>query len=130
MTIVVSSATQGVKTSFHLFFECSFSCDCWLTIPINWNLSLSPLDMILQARADFDNAEFREILITGCWVIYCTRNGVIFDNGRVDINEWKRHFKNELGLVCIKAKPARQASIGYWRDNYICNLRVFFCFWA
>jgi hypothetical protein len=40
-------------------------------------------------------------------VIWTTRNGVIFDNGQVNINLRKRHFKHELGLVCGKAKPAR-----------------------
>ena len=58
------------ETCFHLFFECPFSRDCWATIPISWNLNLSPLDMILQARADFDNIIFREIFITACWVIW------------------------------------------------------------
>jgi len=108
------------ETSFHLFFECAFSRDCWLiTIPINWNMSLGPLDMILQARVDFDNGIFREILIIGCWVIWTTRNGVIFDNGQVNINLWKRHFKHDLGLVCAKAKPARQAPLSFWRENYM-----------
>jgi hypothetical protein len=57
--------------------------------------------MILQARADFDNVIFRGIIITGFWVIWMTRNGVIFDNGQIDINLWKRQFKEELGLMCI-----------------------------
>ena len=52
------------ETCFHLFFECPFSRDCWSTIPINWNLNLNPLDMILQAREDFGDAIFREIVIT------------------------------------------------------------------
>jgi hypothetical protein len=72
--------------------------------------------MILQARADFDNVIFRGIIITGFWVIWMTRNGVIFDNGQIDINLWKRQFKEELGLMCIKPKPARQAplSFSFW----------------
>jgi hypothetical protein len=107
------------ETCFHLFFECAFSKDCWSTLPINWDLSLNPLDMILKARADFDSVIFRELFITGCWVIWTTRNGVIFDNGRVNVSLWKRHFKDELGLVCAEAKPARQASISLWRDNYL-----------
>lgn len=93
MIIIVSCVIQDVRrqafifslnvceeTSFHLFFECSFSRDCWLSIPINWNLPLGPLDMVLRARADFDNIIFREIII---WV---TGNAVIFDNGLIDIN--------------------------------------------
>ena len=54
------------ETSFHLFFECPFSRDCWSTIPINWNLNLSALDMILQAREDFGDAIFRKIYSHYC----------------------------------------------------------------
>ena len=95
------------ETCFHLFFECPFSRDFWSTIPINWNLNVRALDMILQARENFGNANFREIVITACWIIWTTRNGVIFDNGQININIWKRQFKEELGLVCTKAKPNR-----------------------
>jgi hypothetical protein len=95
------------ETSFHLFFECPFSRDWWATIPIDWNLNLTPLDMVLQARADFKNAIFREIAITACWVIWNTRNYVVFDTGQINIHLWKRQFKEEFGLVCTKAKAAR-----------------------
>lgn len=107
------------ETSFHLFFECAFSRDCWLTILINWNLSVSPLDMILQAIADVDSIVFREIVITTCWIIWTTRNAIIFNNGQININAWKRHFKDELGLVCTKAKPAKQIPLSLWRDSYL-----------
>jgi hypothetical protein len=52
-------------------------------------------------------------------VIWTTRNGVIFDNVQNDINQWKRVFKSELGLVCTKAKPSRQAALDLWRDNFM-----------
>jgi hypothetical protein len=39
---------QGCEeTSLHLYFECSFSKECWESIPISWDLNLNPLDMIL-----------------------------------------------------------------------------------
>jgi hypothetical protein len=51
---------------------------------------------------------------------------VIFDKGQIDINIWRREFKEELGLVCIKAKPSRQTPLNLWRDSY--NIRDgFFC---
>lgn len=28
------------ESSFHLFFECNFSKDCWASIPIDWNLNI------------------------------------------------------------------------------------------
>ena len=70
MTTTVFSVIWPLKRLVSIYFSSVlFSRDCWATIPINWNLNLSPLDMILQARADFDNIIFREIVITACWVI-------------------------------------------------------------
>lgn len=50
------------ETSFHLFFKCPFSGACWSTINNDQNTNLSALDMILEAREDFGNANFREKL--------------------------------------------------------------------
>lgn len=72
--------TNQEETCFHLFFECPFSKECWDSIPINWNLNLSPLDMVIVARINFGSSIFREIFITACWVLWRTRNVVIFDN--------------------------------------------------
>ena len=92
------------ETLLHLFFKCPFSQDCWNSIPISWNLNLPPLDMVIEARSNFDSPIFREIFITACWIISTTRNKVIFDQGQVNLNGWKREFKEEFGLVCTKAK--------------------------
>ena len=78
----------------------TFSQSCWNAILIHWNMNLSPLDMIIEARSNFGNLIFREIFITTCWVIWTSRNAVIFYNAQVDINVWKRHFNEELGQVC------------------------------
>lgn len=107
------------ETSFHLFFECAFSQACWNTIPVNWNMNLPPLDKVIDARTDFGSPLFREIFITACWAIWTTRNAIIFDNGQINVNLWNRQFKEELGLVCTKVKPTRQASLSLWRDSYL-----------
>jgi hypothetical protein len=78
------------ETSFHLFFECPFSQVCWNSIPMSWDTNLQPLDMIIKARSDFGNAFFREILITVCWAIWITRNGVIFYHEHATIHIWKK----------------------------------------
>ena len=96
------------ETSFHVFFECSFSQACWDTIPINWDLNLPPLDMVIVARSNFGRPIFREIFITACWVIWTARNAILFDNEHVDLSKWKRLFKKEIGQVCTKAKSTIQ----------------------
>jgi hypothetical protein len=55
------------------------------------------LDMIIEARTTFGSPLFREIFITACWVIWSTRNGVIFDSGQINLNVWKNQFR-EVGL--------------------------------
>lgn len=105
------------ETLLHLFFECPFSTTCWQSISIHWGLNLQPLDMVITARKQFGSNIFREILITACWTIWLVRNGIIFDNQQPSISNWKRRFKEELGLVCTKAKPARQQALNLWRDN-------------
>jgi hypothetical protein len=107
------------ETSFHLFFDCSFSQASWNSISIIWNRNLQPLDMIIEARTTFGNPVFREIFITACWTIWTTRNAFIFDNEHFSLPNWKRVFKEELGLVCTKAKPSRQPAFNLWRDSFI-----------
>jgi hypothetical protein len=111
---------QGCEeTSLHLFFECSFGKECRESIPIIWEMNLNPLDMILQARMNFGSVIFREILITACWILWNTRNSIIFDNGHKNLQVWKRQFKDELGLVCTKAKPSISAAINSWKESYM-----------
>jgi hypothetical protein len=50
---------------------------------------------------------FREIVITACWIIWKMRNSIIFDIASCNLSVWKSNFKEELGLVCTKAKPSR-----------------------
>jgi len=102
------------ETLLRLFLSCPFSQDCWNTLHIHWNLNLDPLDMVIEARTTFGHCIFREIMITACWIIWKTRNDIIFDNGVCNLSVWKRHFKEELGLVCTKAKPATKGPLSVW----------------
>jgi hypothetical protein len=74
-------------------------------------VDLQPLDMVIEAREAFGSRIFREIFIIACWVIWLTRNDVIFDNVQINISTWKSKFKEELGYVCTKAKPEKQAQL-------------------
>jgi hypothetical protein len=110
---------SGVQESaFHLFFECPFSQSCWSYLNVHWDLALQPLeDMIIEARTNFGSIIFREILITACWIIWKMRNSIIFYNGSCNLSVWKRNFKEEVGLVCTKAKPSRSNLLNLWRES-------------
>jgi len=106
------------ETNQHLFFACPFSTACWNLIGIQWDFSLPPLDMIIQARLSFGSHIFREIFITACWNIWKSRNGIIFDNLPASLMTWKATFKADLSVVCIKAKRKISDPLKIWRENF------------
>ena len=55
-------------------------------VHICWNQNLPPLDMIIDARTSFGSPIFREIFITACWIIWVTRNTVIFDDVQANLS--------------------------------------------
>jgi hypothetical protein len=75
--------------------------------------------MIIEAGTAFGSPIFREIVITGCWTIWTARNGLIFYSKPCNINSWKIRFKEEIGLVCIKAKPNLAGSLNMYLRIYI-----------
>ena len=111
----------------HLFFECPFSTACWNFVGIRGNFELPCLDMVLQARSDFGRSFSREILITACWTIWTSRNRLIFDAIPCSFISWKESFKNEIGLVCIKAKPSLAGALRLWLESLV-QFSCFFCF--
>ena len=113
-----------VKTSFCLFLECPFSSACGNSVSIPWNLNLQPLDMI-SARTTFGSPIFRDLIITTCWIIWKTRNDVSFDGEDYNLCRWKFNFKEELGLVCIKAKQKIRDPLVRWCENSLMFLSFF-----
>lgn len=107
------------ETLEHLFFTCPFSQNCWHSLHIYWNTGLQPLDMVIEARTNFGHPIFRELMITACWIIWKMRNSIIFDNGTCSLHLWKTMFKEELGLVCIKAKDVIKGPLNIWRDSFL-----------
>lgn len=106
------------ETLMHLMFECPFSASCWAYLRIHWNVALMPDAMLSQARRNFNSKIFREVLIVGCWTIWCHKNRIIFDNMGVDLGRWKHSFKDELKLVSLRAKPEIKLLV----DSFVCNL--------
>nr|TKW27880.1 hypothetical protein SEVIR_3G287000v2 [Setaria viridis] len=103
---------------FHLFFTCQFSEVCWEYLGIVWNTTAQPTDMVIEAKQNFGSSAFREIMITGCWGIWCHRNAIIFDSAGISLVRWKATFREELSKTIIRAKPSLKAFLNPW----LCNL--------
>ncbi|KAF8695310.1 hypothetical protein HU200_037536 [Digitaria exilis] len=94
------------ETLLHLFLTCPFSLQCWQTIGIHWDSTLSVTEMVLQARQLFGLPSFREIVLIASWCIWTHRNSIIFDGAFVSLERRKSSFKDEIGLVLHRAKPS------------------------
>jgi len=105
------------ETCMHLFFECPFIIASWNYLDIHWNLNIPPMDMVIEARLDIGRSYFREIIIATCWIIWTSGNRLIFYNIPCTVNKWKEHFKKEISLVCIKAKPNLEGALNLWLEN-------------
>jgi len=75
------------------------------------------MDVVIEARLDIGRSYFREIIIAICWIIWTSGNRLIFYNIPCTVNKWKEHFKNEISLVCIKAKPNLEGALNLWLAN-------------
>jgi hypothetical protein len=103
------------ETCMHLFFECPFIIACWNYLDIHWNLNT--MDMVIEARLDIGRSYFKEIIIATCWIVWTSGNRLIFYNIPCTVNRWKEHFKNEIFLVYIKAKPNLEGALNLWLEN-------------
>jgi hypothetical protein len=68
------------ETTFHLFFSCPFSTECWRHLGINRNLTIGFHQMMTEARQQWSNPFFMEFVMLGSWLIWKQRNGLIFNN--------------------------------------------------
>jgi len=73
--------------------------------------------MMIKARVNFGSHFFKEIFIIEAWTIWKVRNGVMFDNKAASLTEWKILMKEELGLVCLKAKQRTADPLKLWCES-------------
>lgn len=105
---------QAKETSFHLFFQCQFSSDCWAQLGIVWNLSLNFDDMLLQAKISYRSTHFVEKILYAAWNIWKQRNAFIFQNVPPSVVSWKALFKIDLSLLVFRLKVFERQALSQW----------------
>jgi hypothetical protein len=96
------------ETTFHLFFSCRFSKECWNHLGFNWNLASNFHQMMAQARQQWSNPFFMAFFLLGAWLIWKQRNDLIFNNKRPSLASWKRGFLQEATLQANRLLPDKQ----------------------
>lgn len=117
------------ETSFHLFFECTFSQDCWSSIPIAWNTNLQPLDMIIEARTVFGYVLFRESssLPVGSSGQQEMPSSLIMDKPTYPTG--KESSKRNLALRAQRPSQVGRQHLEFG-EIAIASFYLLFCFWA
>jgi hypothetical protein len=82
------------ETTFHLFFTCPFSLDCWRYLNIEWNYNTDFYTMMDEAKSQFGN-EFMEVFMIASWLIWKQRNTLIFNRSRPTFQLWRSGFLEE-----------------------------------
>jgi hypothetical protein len=106
------------ETLQHLFFECSFSKWCWRFVNVHWNTNLTPHNMIINSRRQFNSKIFIEIIMIVGWSIWCHRNAIIFDGASLSLGRWRQGFKAELSLTIHQAKPSTKELLINWPSSF------------
>jgi hypothetical protein len=98
------------ETTFHLFFSCPFSAQCWAHLGINWDFNLPFHMMMIKVRQQFNSKFFMEVFMLETWLIWKQRNNTIFGRDGATFNEWKRGFIAEAMLQAHRFQLSKKAS--------------------
>jgi hypothetical protein len=102
--------SAGVEeTTFHLFFTCSFSFQCWTHLGIHWDFDLPFHMMMVKAKQQFNSEFFMEIFMLGAWLIWKQRNNTVFNRDGATFQGWKRGFIEEALLQANRFRSSKQA---------------------
>lgn len=103
----------------HLLIHCPFaeSCRAWINCHILHQVGL--YQNLQNFRAQLQTPFFMEVIILMGWSIWKARNGLIFNQAPLSIDEVKRTFKSEFALVLYRAKRSYFPFIEQWLNNLV-----------
>lgn len=117
MTLYVLCVT--VETTIdHLFFDCAFAKECWNTIHIDWDASLTLLDRFIQARSARTIPFFTEATLIAAWEIWKVRNDKIFQRRDPTPSLLLLNFKHQCNLRSVRYKDDLRSSFCVWLDAF------------
>jgi hypothetical protein len=98
------------ETTFHLFFTCTFSMQCWNHLGITWDFNLPFHAMMEKAKQQFNSNFFIETFMLGAWLIWKQKNNTIFKRGRATFQGWRFDFIEEAMVQANRMKHDKQTS--------------------
>ena len=99
------------------FFGCNFSARISNYLQIDWSFHDDMHSAIVEAKRDFGQPFFMEVVITACWHIWKLRNERIFQNERPRFARWRSNFIHDLELLGHRIKRKYHARFMLWVAN-------------
>jgi hypothetical protein len=122
--------TSSVEESLlHLFLHCPFAVDCWGWLNVQVDTNLDPFQVLQSFRNQLSVPFFMEIIILMCWVIWKSRNDLIFRQVNPSLQKIKDGFRYELSLLLLRTKRSYSLLLNQWIQN-LAYLGLSFCFGA
>lgn len=108
---------QDDETITHLFLNCPFSQQCWISIGLHIQSNLGPLAVLEDLRRQIAEPFFMEVITLMSWSIWTARNNFIFKNEAFSIQGTKNAFIKEFALVIQRAKKKYFPNIVQWLQS-------------
>lgn len=114
MPSMCSLCSRNEETSFHLFFECIYSCNlwCWLSRMLQIPLHFNSIEDIWVTCKRYSNHQSK--LVANSAIIYIinsiwfARNQLRFSNKKI---HWKSSISSVLALVSLAGNNSRTTSL-------------------
>jgi hypothetical protein len=107
------------ETLVHLFWNCSFSQECWDFICPTRDRNLSVLEAFADVRIKLNVPFSSEIIILAAWSIWMVRNNKIFNNQAPTFRNWRGFFIQELRMVAHRMKKKHVESFKEWLQSQV-----------
>ena len=95
---------QDDETITHLFLNCPFSQQCWISIGLHIQSNLGPLAVLEDLRRQIAEPFFMEVITLMSWSIWNARNNFIFKNEAFSIQGTKKCLHKGICLGHPKSK--------------------------
>jgi hypothetical protein len=118
IALVSSTMIIVEKVFFICFLNVHNDKWCWRFVNVRWNTSLSPQDMLIRSRRQFNSSIFHKVIMIVGWTISCHRNAVIFDGETISLNRWKNAFRDEFKLILHRTKTSTKILLSNWLSSF------------
>ena len=99
------------ETMEHLFFQCSFSKNCWSDLGIYWSTQGTRLDWINLAKTSWNKPMFMAIFLQEAWSIWKERNNKLFRGITPTKASWISRLKVDLSHLTHRVGDKHMSSL-------------------